>query len=41
MFYGYVGIIGGIIFMVLFLWFGVEVIDKGRELKFKELIKIY
>ncbi|MCE4831011.1 hypothetical protein LV540_16520, partial [Clostridioides difficile] len=28
-FYGYAGIIGGIISMVLFSWFGAEVIDKG------------
>ncbi len=27
--------------MVLFSWFGAEVIDKGRELKLKEPIKIY
>ncbi len=40
-FYGYAGIIGGIISMVLFSWFGAEVIDKGRELKLKEPIKIY
>ena len=32
-FYGYAGIIGGIISMVLFSWFGAEVIDKGRELE--------
>ncbi|HGM3507661.1 hypothetical protein KGF42_08770 [Clostridioides sp. ZZV15-6383] len=40
-FYGYAGIIGGIISMILFSWFGAEVIEKGRELKLKEPIKIY
>lgn len=35
------GLIGVLILMVLFLFFGVEVIIRGRELKFKELIRIY
>ncbi|VHV98916.1 membrane protein [Clostridioides difficile] len=40
-FYGFAGIIGGIISMVLFSWMGASVMSKGKELQLKEPIKIY
>nr|WP_330401678.1 hypothetical protein [Clostridioides difficile] len=40
-FYGFAGIIGGIISMVVFSWMGASVMSKGKELQLKEPIKIY